>query len=692
MKYYKIWIWAVVAMLAISCEEDRLTEDNIFDEGTPGEDGNTTVQDGVEKVYNPYWEWVKKYPGVVPDTVKRLVDGVDVMIDANYTPLHANSRLAQYNSKTRVWFSTGLYAAPAEVITIVKPRGLQTEVKWRIGATTCKLKNEDKLQRFPNIYAEGVLSGDTTKVYNLFGGNIYLVPSEPIASPVTFQIKGAVKSPDFVLGKTDMNAWLKELQTTQVPFAEFAGKKVIWSMPTRMLKKITSADEFLKLIAFYDDVVTHDYDEYTGLSEGEKGQLHGAMDFAGRHVTDIQVCAGAAHAGYPAMYGETYGEKGVQYSVMTTASAWGFFHEFGHGYQVPVWMWSESDSKIGGGINEVSNNFHIFHSLTRLNNAWPADIVESWQNAIDRYVKVADATKNFDAPVGTVLGNVINEDKVKIIPFMQLAQKFGWRFYAYLGRTSRELAQESVDKINENAKMRRREFFCMRACEWAQKDLRPFFDAWGFKYGPFTSEEMGKLPKLDAGDKFWEVFDVSVIPSFEDKNTGSYVKLDNSAIWKSGNLDRTDWTVTASMPFVPDGATGKPEDLLDGKGDTYLSLRKPGKGSENPADKPNPIYFILDMQKAQGFDYFTLQNRTNNTAVGLRAKEVSIYGSNDGQNFTLIQNKVVMEVANNSTGNGQQKFSLGTIYTYRYVKINCDVWDTVNSTSVQISEVNLGVQ
>lgn len=685
-KYYRIWVLAVVAALAISCGEDRLTEDGFFDEGVPG-DGNTSVQEGVEKVYNPYWEWVKKYPGIVPDTVKRLVEGVDVTIDANYVPLHADSRLSQYKNSTRVWFSTGLYAAPAEVITIVKPQGLQTAVRWRIGATTCNLKEEDKLQRYPNIYADGTLNDDTTRIYCLFGGNIYLVPTEPIASPVTFEVKGAVKSPDFVLGKTDVHEWLKELQTTQVPFAEFASKKVIWSMPTRILKTITNADEFLKLIEFYDDVVTHDYDEYCGLSQDEAGQLHGAMNFPGRHVTDIQVCAGAAHAGYPAMYGETYGEKGVKYSVMTTASAWGFFHEFGHGYQTSPWMWSESDSKIGGGINEVNNNFHIFHSLTRLNNAWPADVVESWQNAIDRYVKVADAAKDFDAPVGTVLGNVINEDKVKIIPFMQLAQKFGWRLYAYLGRTSRELPQESLDKINENAKMRRREFFCLRVSEWAQKDLRPFFDAWGFKYGPFASEEMGKLPKLDADDKFWEVFDASVIPSFEDKNTGSFVKLDNSVLWKSGDFDREDWIATSTAGVYDKDKTvkGAPEYVIDRSNTTCIAIVKVGKVYDGVTGT-DPMDFVVNMGNRNTFNYIKITNRSG--FPQLSVQQLSVYGSNTGN---VNDFKVIKEgIATNKAASGQQKLSLGGSFTYQYIKIKYDAWDTGNGSSVQMADFRVG--
>lgn len=686
-KYYSIWVWALVAAFAVSCEEDRLTENDIFEPGIP--DGGPTVQDGVEKVDNPYWEWVKKYPGTISDSVERLVDGVDVTIDADYKTMHPNSRLSQYTGKTRAWFSTGLYAPPAEVITIIKPRGLQTGVKVRIGATTCSLKGDDKLLRFPNIHAVFSLDSDTVRVYNLFGGNIYLIPSEPISSPVTFTVKGAVKSPDFVLGKTDVNAWLEELKTTEVPFAEFASKKVVWSMPTRILKTITDGQEFLKLLAFYDDVVEHDYDEYTGLRQDEPGELHGAMDFPGRHVTDIQVCAGAAHAGYPAMYGETYGEKGVQYSVMTTGSAWGFFHEFGHGYQVPVWMWSESDSKVGGGINEVSNNFHIFHSMTRLNGAWPEDIVSSWQNAIDRYVKVNDSSKDFDAPVGTVLGNVINEDKVKIIPFMQLAQRFGWRLYAYLGRTSRELDQDVVDKINQNPKQRRREFFCLRVAEWAQKDLRAFFDAWGFKYGPFVAEEMAKLPALAANDKFWEVFDASVIPSFEDKDTDGYVKLDNSALWKSGDFDRTDWVVTSTAAVYDRDATvkGAPEYVIDESNTTCIAIVKPGKTYDG-VKGTDPMDFVVNMGVKNTFNYVKIANRSG--FPQLSVQKISLYGSNTGKanDFTVIKEGI----ATNKSASGQQKFALGGNFAYQYIRVKYDAWDTASGSTVQLADFRVGIE
>lgn len=55
--------------------------------------------------------------------------------------------------------------------------------------------------------------------------------------------------------------------------------------------------------------------------------------------------------------------------------------------------------------------------------------------------------------------------------------------------------------------------------------------------------------------------------------------------------------------YVTDGNTGKPEDILDGKQSTYLSMIKPGKsmGAYVGTTDPN---FTVDMQQPQTFNYF----------------------------------------------------------------------------------------
>lgn len=681
MRIYQLTGICLGLLLGLTaCEEDRLTEEVIM----PDEviTVPSTVQEGVQKVDNPYWAYAESYPGLVPDSVHRYTEGVSVEIVADWVKMHPNCRFTSYNQNTKPWYSIGYYAPPAEVITIVKPKGLNTEVKYRIGSTHCNLDHTKKLSRYPEIYTTGTLKDDTTRVYNYFGGHIYLIPQEPISTPQTFQIFGAVKAPDFFMDKTDVNEWLKELQTTAVPMAQFSSKQVVWTMPTRIMKNIKDAVEFQQLLEYYDDVILHDYFDYTGISLEEVGEVHGALSFPGMHVTDIQVCAGAAHSGYPAMYGETYGEKGIQLSVMQSMSAWGFYHEFGHGFQCPAWMWSTD----AGSINEVNNNFHILHSYTRRNGMWPEETVSPWQSVIDRYVKVEDEAKDFDAGTGTVLSNVINEDKARIIPFMQLAQEYGWRLYAYVYREARELSNADYEKVKSDA-VTRRNFFCMKASEYAERNLRPFFDAWGIKYTIFAGMEMAKLPALDEGNKFWEVFDAKApAPSFESKDMAGLQRLDLSKVWSAGHYDREGWTVTTSVPYVPDGSTGKPEDMFDGSGSTFLSMHKPGKGGNTAKIVPE---FTIDLQSELSFNYFTWRHRTNNTSVGLRLQEVSMYGSNTGNedDFTLIKANVAIDVSNNN----EQKFELGDIYSYRYVRFVYEKWDTVNSMSIQVSEVNLGI-
>ena len=54
-------------------------------------------------------------------------------------------------------------------------------------------------------------------------------------------------------------------------------------------------------------------------------------------------------------------------------------------------------------------------------------------------------------------------------------------------------------------------FFCKRVCEYANADLRPFFDFWGIKYSSLGAADMATLPKYQ-GEKFWEKWDVTIIP------------------------------------------------------------------------------------------------------------------------------------------------------------------------------------
>lgn len=152
--------------------------------------------------------------------------------------------------------------------------------------------------------------------------------------------------------------------------------------------------------------------------------------------------------------------------------------------------------------------------------------------------------------------------------------------------------------------------------------------------------------------------------------------------------DRTGWEVIpAYAPFIENAGTateqGRADQLIDGNISSYFSLRKPGF-NEIPAGTDS--YFILDMKEKRTVDYFIWQHR--NTSLGLRPWEISLYGSNDGTNFTVIQENVVIPGA--ETGADLTATVLFNQAECRYLKVQYVRWHTTSSTTMQVAEVWVG--
>lgn len=164
-------------------------------------------------------------------------------------------------------------------------------------------------------------------------------------------------------------------------------------------------------------------------------------------------------------------------------------------------------------------------------------------------------------------------------------------------------------------------------------------------------------------------------------------------------LNRDSWTVSTSIiykngnNYVTDGSTGNPEHLFDNKTTTYLSLVKPGKtyGSDYTAGGKNePLYFVVDMGVKQDFNYFTWMHRSSNSYNYLRVWGISMYGSNDGQNFTEIKLNIDIPYDNNT-----DEIAIDIPESnYRYVKVQLVNWSDLNGTTsgstLQIAEFGLG--
>jgi hypothetical protein len=157
------------------------------------------------------------------------------------------------------------------------------------------------------------------------------------------------------------------------------------------------------------------------------------------------------------------------------------------------------------------------------------------------------------------------------------------------------------------------------------------------------------------------------------------------------DIDRSAWKILKTSHNRPEDAAivNDLSSIIDGNASTCLSLVKPGKsygGITVGADEQ--VYFILDMGVETEFEYFRILHRNNNNK-NLRVWAVTLYGSNNGTDFTPITKSLdIPNVDDNSSkDSGNVKVPKSK---YRYIKMTYDKWVTATSASMQIAEFYLG--
>lgn len=153
------------------------------------------------------------------------------------------------------------------------------------------------------------------------------------------------------------------------------------------------------------------------------------------------------------------------------------------------------------------------------------------------------------------------------------------------------------------------------------------------------------------------------------------------------DIERTGWTISASHEYSPDSVIGgQLENLIDDDLNSCLALVKPGKTlGDITVGADEEVYFIIDMQQSQVFDYFRLRHRVYlNTSSNLRVTQVAIYGSNDGESFdTIIEDQAI------STSENEVTVVLPGVFNYRYFKLQITGWNSSGNT-IQMSDFHIG--
>lgn len=389
----------------------------------------------------------ENFPGKTPSDAPRITQEIPI------TPAIPN------------WASTGLYAAAGETITVTVPAAaVEKGYAVRIGCHSDSLYHLEKWSRAPDITKSGSITSAVIQLASAFGGLIYIEVPSRAADQAGFSvsISGAVAAPLFVLGRDDDAAWNNEIKKRPAPWAELACDKMILSVPTAVARTVNNPTE---LMTFWKNQVEAQDDISNQVGERKRPE---------RMVADVQISAGFMHSGYPIMLHLPEATEMVTFNRIKFPG-WGFHHEVGHNHQRREFTFK--------GTGEVTNNvlaMYVYHEV--LKKDWLIGHSQISTEARKEHIaKIKLASDKWQVWK--------SQPFVALTTYIQLVQAFGWESWrAYL----HSFADPSFGPppANDDAT---RDQFLVRYSKIANKNLGPFFNAWGIPVSAAAKAEVSKL-------------------------------------------------------------------------------------------------------------------------------------------------------------------------------------------------------
>jgi len=400
------------------------------------------------------------FPGSVGEDAKPVTR--KIKINTSAAGWHIGSR-----RRSLYWHSTSLYAAPGELITVTVPEEVTEKGLYvRIGAHNDRLWRKTSWARAPEICRRFALAETETKAANAFGGLVYIeAPYDLKIGEITVTIDGAVRAPYFVLGKTNVKEWRKKIRNHPAPWGELAGRKLILTLPSKVLRTVDDPEDLMK---FWDGVMDR-YAELLG-RDPQRRRLE-------RFVPDVQISAGYMHAGYPLM---------TMLDIMTTivdkeriisnrhGGVWGLFHEIGHNHQNYDWTFR--------GTGEVTVNLFSLYIMDKV-----CEVEDKGHPSITKRARKRNTERYFAD--GCDFERWKRDPFLALCMYMQLQEEFGWEPFTKVFKEYRALTQEQRPQSDDE----KRDQWMVRMSRAVGKNLGPFFQAWAV---PTTDEARASIAVL----------------------------------------------------------------------------------------------------------------------------------------------------------------------------------------------------
>lgn len=645
------YIWALglgfITLFGSSCKKSTTSVVDGFDKAK--DSVHTPIVEGDDKVNTSKYPQARIFPGLVCNDEPRITATVN--INLKYFNV---GRLLRISVPPVPQFSTGLYAAPGELVEVTVPQNMYS-LTLQIGAWTddlTALGASGPINRDPSIVSKIQLAPGKNLVRNLYGGHIYIIPNVSIESPVAISFANVVKSPDYIQGETNTAEWQNAIKKSCVPWLELRSKYAIFTVPREycITSPIQDPDALLKE---WNTVMREDFYGWQGLKEVSDDPIDQSPVLPTRIVMDNNPVVGYGHSGFPivAFMDMNWFKFSADITKIKQSKTWGTHHEIGHNNQQGWWSWST--------LGETTNNLFIYKTAKRnsLTNpsAWPAlhdinaaaDQFENLGTTMTSAIAFAaeSATgKNFD---GT--DTRINNPFARLTPFLQLFEKIpanyngngqpdGWGFFPYLYSQSRRAIRSPAGDLGKH------DYFYEMLCEYVKADFQLFFAAWGIQISDIAKNKIAAKYQLFPLD-IWNYHPVT--------KTGG----NNNVFFLP-----TAWSIVS---FSSEHSEGPVARLIDNNLTTYWHT------NYSPIVPP-PHFAVIDLKRTLTFTKVAMAHRPNGTGTSRPVKNVYVDFSND--NATWTPAPLANTSANGSyiiTQNiqGLQTFSLTTPVSARYVRV-----------------------
>jgi len=391
-----------------------------------------------------------EFPGEVPANATRITRTMP--IDGNQSGLPGN--FGYSGARSHIRMTTGLYAAPGEVVTVSLPPGIVDSGTYvLVGAHSDSLWGKSQLHRHPQIVRWWYVDNTTMEVGNAFGGPIYIgIEAGSTLGDFDITVSNAVKAPRYIHGETDIFQWQQQYRHDPAPWAEIGSDQFILTVPSYEIRDLDNPQD---LMDWWDEALRMEHEIY-GYTPWPRVE---------RAVFDAQISAGWMHSGYPFMAHDLSVAGVVDVSYMSENGDWGMFHELGHNHQ---WMPSTLPGTTETGCNFAS--VYLMEELVNPPNLRPA-------NPQRAYFEDGSNISNWSTWVA-------------LDTFLVIKEEWGWgpiteALTVYYTLPAAEVPSGGTEEFNA---------WVLHLSNATGYNLAPYHAAWGFPLTQATYDALEHLP------------------------------------------------------------------------------------------------------------------------------------------------------------------------------------------------------